>query len=304
MFIVGVAMAFSLAKRSAAGDDWNCSLRHILLRCVLLLLFGVGLHCIYAHELRWELWNVLSQLSVTILIAFLIMRWPSVVQIGIALAILVLTDVAYRFWPVEGYDQPFVQGKNFGTWCDRLLMGKINGGGWVAINCFPTAAHTIWGVVAGQLLRGERRPMQKIGLLVGGGVLLLAIGYGLDTGGVTPIIKRICTSSFVLVSGGWALIMLALLYALVDVLGLRGWRLGSWGFPLMVVGMNPIFIYLFSETVGRQWLNDTVAIFTNGALMPLGTSESLMRLASALTVFALEWWLCWWLYRRNILIKV
>lgn len=299
MFIVGVAMSFSVARRRAAGQTWSMLFRHIVIRCALLLAFGVGLHCIYAGELRWELWNVLSQLSVTILIAFLVMQWPWTAQIAVALGLIALTDLAYRTWPVEGYDQPFTKGENFGSWVDLLLMGKVNGDGWVAINCIPTAAHTIWGVVAGQLLGSERPAGRKVGLLLLAGLPMLLVGYGLDAAGVAPIIKRICTSSFVIVSGGWCLIVLAALYWLVDIAGQR-----RWGWVFLVIGMNPIFIYLFSETIGRQWLNDAVAIFTDGALIPLGADEQTMHLVAASAVLTLEWLLCYWLYQRKIVIRI
>ena len=303
MFIVGVAMAFSVAKRLASGAILRDLWRHIIFRCALLLLFGVGLHCIYAGELRWELWNVLSQLSVTILIAFAIMRLPAIAQIGIAFGLILATELAYRFCSIEGYDQPFVLGKNFGTWVDSILMPRTrefpNTGGWVAINCIPTAAHTIWGVVAGQLLLGSRSAAAKIAILLVCGAALLAGGYALDYFDITPIIKRICTSSFVITSGGWCLVTLALLYWLVDVVELR-----RWGFPFLVVGVNPIFIYLFSRTIGGQWFNKTVAIFTEGFLKPLGIPVGTLHVVTALTVLALEWWLCYWLYRRKILIKI
>jgi len=300
MFIVGVAMAFSVAKRTAHGFTWNQSLRHILFRCFMLLLFGVGLICIYAGALRWELWNILSQLSVTILIAFLIMRWSAFTQIAISFALLVATEIAYRTYAsIAGIDDPFVQGTNFGARLDMILMGKINSGGWVAINCIPTAAHTIWGVVAGQLLLSERSPVRKMGWLLLAGLVLLAAGYALDLFDVTPIIKRICTSSFVLVSGGWCLVVLASFYGLIDIAGCR-----RWGFLFVVVGMNPIFIYLFSETIGRQWLNRTVAIFTTGGLKMAGVSEAIASVFTALVVFALQWYLCHWLYRHKILIKI
>ena len=299
MFIVGVAMAYSVAKREEAGESWGTMFRHILVRCLLLLMFGVGLHCIYARELCWELWNVLSQLSVTVLIAFLLMRYSAITQIGVSVLLLVATEIAYRTWSVEGFDQPFVKGHNFGSWVDMQLMGKTSSGGWVAINCIPTAAHTIWGVVAGQMLRSSATQMQKVGMLVVPGALMLAIGYGLDAFSITPIIKRICTSSFVVASGGWCLIVLAFFYWLADIVGLK-----RWGFFFVVIGMNPIFIYLLSETIGRQWLNGTVAIFVEGALIPLVDSKTTIHIASAVAVLALEWWLCLWLYRRNILIKL
>src|SRR6056297_564497 len=81
MFIVGVAMPFSYTRRRQKGDSKQKITRHIIKRCILLLAFGVGLHCGYKRELVWELWNVLSQLSVTILIAYFLMRYKYSVQI-------------------------------------------------------------------------------------------------------------------------------------------------------------------------------------------------------------------------------
>ena len=145
---------------------------------------------------------------------------------------------------------------------DMVLMGKINnGGGWVAINFIPTAAHTIWGVVAGQLLRSGKKEMQKVKILALAGAVILLTGYLLDWTSITPIIKRICTSSFVLTSGGWALLVLAFSYWLIDVK-----KINNWIFPFVIVGMNSIFIYLFSNTLGGHWFNDFVSIFVEGIL--------------------------------------
>ncbi len=81
MFIVGVAMPFSYAKRLKRGDSKQKITRHIIQRCIILLALGVGLHCVYRHKLVWELWNVLSQLSMTILIAYFLMRYKWSTQI-------------------------------------------------------------------------------------------------------------------------------------------------------------------------------------------------------------------------------
>ena len=80
-------------------------------------------------------------------------------------------------------------------------------GHWVSFNAIPTTAHTVWGVLAGQVLLSDRSSQQKIKILVIAGLIGLAVGYALDP--ITPIIKRICTSSFILASGGWALLALA-----------------------------------------------------------------------------------------------
>lgn len=303
MFIVGVAMWFSIQQRQRAGANWNQHFRHIAERCLILLAFGVILHIGYNKALVWELWNVLSQLSITILIAFLIMRLPDRTQILISIGLLVLTELLYRFTHIPGYDQPFVKDHNFGAYMDMVLMGKINpGGGWVAINCIPTAAHTIWGVLAGKLIAGPAPEKKKIQTLLIAGAIGLVVGYTLDWTGVTPIIKRICTSSFVLASGGWCLVVLALMYWIIDVKK-NNTNLKFW-FPVLTIGMNPIFLYMFMETVGHQWFRDYVAIYTFGILEPLSISETRIAVVNAVLVLTLVSLLSIWLYRKRLFFKI
>lgn len=300
MFIVGVAMWFSVKGRKAKGQTSSDITRHILRRCAILLALGVTLHIGYSRALVWELWNVLSQLSVTILIAYLIMHLPDRTQLLVSIGLLVLTEILYRFTGIEGYDQPFVKDQNFGAFMDMVLMGKINGGGgWVAINCIPTAAHTIWGVLAGKLLASDQQPMEKIKTLLIAGGIGLVVGYGLDITGLTPIIKRICTSSFVIVSGGWCLLTLAFFYGLADIQKRR-----NWGWFLMIIGTNSIFIYMFMGTVGSQWFTGFVSIFTIGIMGGLGAGEHMIAITTAFTVLALAWALCYWLYIRKIFFKI
>ena len=300
MFIVGVAMPFSYQSRISKGESNRTITRHIIQRSFILLAFGVGLHCGYNKRLVWELWNVLSQLSVTIPIAFFLMKYPLKVQLAVSLLLLLLSDLAYRWFPLEGYNQPWVIDKNFGSWMDMLLMGKLNnGGGWVTINCISTAAHTIWGVMAGQLLLKDISRKGKFKTLLVAGGIALFIGFSLDLTGITPIIKRIATSSFVFASGGWALLVLAFSYWLIDIKGYKNWI-----FIFTVVGTNSIFIYVFFQTVGGQWLNDFIAIFSKGLLSWTGVSEFILNLFTCLLILATEWGLCYWLYRRKIFFRI
>jgi predicted acyltransferase len=299
MFIVGVAMPFSYANRIKKGDERSKITRHIIQRCFILLAFGVGLHCGYKRELVWELWNVLSQLSMTILIAYFLMRYKWFTQILVSIGLLLFTEISFRTFGVEGFDQPFVKGQNFGSWMDMLLMGKTSGGGWLAINFIPTAAHTIWGVVAGQLLMSGKSETQKVKILAFSGAIILFAGYLLDWTSITPIIKRICTSSFVLASGGWTLLVLTLSYWIIDVK-----KINKWVFPFIIFGTNAIFIYMFFNTVGGQWFNNFVAIFTNGILSWFNASEFIMNLVASLTILGLEWLLCYYLYKRKIFFRI
>jgi predicted acyltransferase len=299
MTMAGAALFISYYYKTQKGISWQQNFRHVAIRCVKLFICGTALHCVYAGKLVWELWNVLTQLSVTTIIAYLIIRQSAFFQIIISVAFLLLTEILYRFVLMPGFDQPFVTGHNFGNWMDMVLMGKINSDGWVAINIIPTAAHTIWGVLAGKLLISESMPAVKIKKLVVAGLICLALGFGLDWPGITPIIKRISTSSFVLASGGWVLLILAFLFWLVDT---RQWKRYAW--ILVVVGMNAIFIYLFFETVGLQWLNATVAIFVNGFLGFTGMSEKAAAVFSSLATLGLEWGLCYFLYKKKIFFKL
>ncbi|ALL06210.1 N-acetylglucosamine transporter [Pedobacter sp. PACM 27299] len=300
MFMAGAAMYISYSRKLEKGQSWGDNLPHILIRSLKLFICGVALHCIYADKPVWELWNVLTQLSFTMIIAYLIINRSSTWQLLFSICLLLLTEVLYRGLLMPGFDQPFAEGKNFGSYADTLLMGKINSDGWVAINCIPTAAHTIWGVLAGKLLISGNTASYKIKTLVIMGIIALIFGFSLDLSGITPIIKRISTSSFVLVSGGWVLLILAAVYWLVDVKNNVKY---AWIFT--VVGMNAIFIYLFFETVGVQWLNGKVAIFSGDLLhLFLNVPLNVAAVVSALTVLLVEWVLCYWLYQRNIFFKL
>jgi len=297
MFIVGVAMPFSYQSRIKKGDSWNDAFRHILRRCFILFLFGTGLHCVYSGKIVWELWNVLTQLSFTILVTFLLMRTSWKNMLGVSLFFLILTEILYRVYDPSA---PFVKDQNFGSWMDMILMGKINnGGGWVTINCLPTAAHTIWGAMCGKLLLSQLPDKEKFKYLIYAGLAALVIGYGLDLSGITPIIKRISTSSFAFASGGWALLVLAFLYWFVDMKGNKGWTKF-----FAIVGMNSIFIYLFGETIGVQWLGGFAKSFSYDIFGLLGIGDLGLAVINGFIVLGIMWSLCYFLYKKKIFFKI
>jgi predicted acyltransferase len=300
MFMAGAAMYISYSRKLDKGQSWGSNLKHVLIRSLKLFICGTALHCFYAGKPVWELWNVLTQLSFTTIVAYLIIDKSYTWQLVFTIGLLILTEVLYRTVLMPGFDQPFVEGKNFGAYFDTLLMGKINNDGWVTINCIPTAAHTIWGVLAGKLLISNKTIGYKIQALVIAGIVALIIGFGLDLSGVTPIIKRISTSSFAFASVGWVLLILAAVYWLVDVK-----RNTKYAWIFTVVGMNAIFIYLFFETVGAQWVNRKVAIFTGDMLhLFLNVPLSIAAVVSACATLLVEWGLCYWLYKRSIFLKL
>jgi len=297
MFMAGTAMAYSLVKQQSQGMTWNESFKKILKRCFWLFFWGVLDYAVRPHGLSFELWDVLTQLSFTTLVAFLIFRWNNMAQIGVCVALLLLTEVLYRFTNVPGFDQPFVDQHNFGNYMDTVLMNKINSGGWVAINCIPTAVHTIGGALAGKLLMSGNP--KKIQTLVLWGIGCLIVGFGLDWAGITPIIKRIATTSFTIASLGWVLLFLAASYWWIDI---KNHRKNLLFFT--VVGMNSFFIYIFFEIVGSRWFNEYISAISNGVMGWFNTPEMPKAIIACLCIFALEWYLCYFLYKKKIFFKL
>jgi predicted acyltransferase len=296
MFMAGVAMAFSLTKQWASGVTWGQSFKKTLKRCGWLFFWGVLDYAVRPKGLSFELWDVLTQLSFTTLVAFLIFRWSNMAQVMVCVELLLLTEILYRFTNVPGFNMPFTDQHNFGNYVDTILMNKVNPRGWVAINCIPTAVHTIAGALAGKLLLSGNN---KIKTLLLWGLACLIIGYGLDTFDVTPIIKRIATTSFTIVSLGWCLWFLALSYWWIDVKDHRK----HWEF-FTIVGMNSIFIYLFFEIVGSRWFTAYISSISDDVLSWFNAGGLVKILVSSVCVFGLEWLMCYFWYRKKIFFKL
>jgi len=292
MFIVGVAMPFSLSRRWNRGDSWKKTFNHVLFRCLLLLILG------WAHQSSRTVSNfndVMAQLSVTYLIAFLLMRKDIKWQLLVSFSLILVSDLLYRFWPVEGFNQPFVPDHNFGSWTDIVLTGSLAGKGhWVPFNAIPTSAHTIWGVVVGLILMKDWSRRKKILTLLIIGIIGVIIGYSMNP--YIPIIKHICTSSFMIVSGGWCLIGMSVSYWIIDALNFRK-------VPLFfaVFGMNPLLIYLLAGELrhffGRMLDPYLFRLFG-------WTNEITMLTISFIIIAALLWYVCYFLYKRKIFIRL
>lgn len=298
MFIVGVAIPFAVANRKKKGDSDEKIFRHAAKRAFLLLFFGWALYCIDAGSIVWRFQNVLAQLAVTYFVAFLIIRKSIPFQIIYSLVILLLTDLAYRFFPIEGFNHPWVPYENLGAWVNNKIEGVDKSSIWASLNAVPTIAHTVWGVVCGLILMSERTVKEKLRVLMMGAVALLVAGYALDWLNVTPIIKKIATSSFVLASGGWSIIALVFSYWLIDVKGI--FRNGSQFF--IIVGMNSIFIYLFMHVGTANIIHDIFTPFIKVFFSLAG--ELTVAVVTGILVWGALWYLCYWLYKKRIFFKI
>ncbi len=321
MFMVGVAMAFSYAKRRQLGQSYLGMLGHAMVRSLVLILLGVY------FSGRWELMNVLTQIGLGYTFLFLLWGRSVRVQAAVAAGLLVGTWLLYMLYPTSGIDlargapevgvsaewaQKYLadvnphwhKNANVGHAIDRVILNvlpnpdefRFNRGGYQTINFVPSLATMLFGLMCGELLRTRRPHRDKLLILLGAGLAGLAVGFLLDITGVCPSIKRIWTPSWALFSTGWCCLILMSFYGIIDVIGLRGW---AW--PLVIVGVNSIAIY----TMG-QLLRGTTIRFWHGVASPAFTAVGpLWEPMLECTLTGLLFWLaCYWLYRQKIFIRV
>jgi len=166
------------------------------------------------------------------------------------------------------------------------------------LSTFPAIATCLLGVVAGLLLRRtDIDPAKKLTWLVAGGLAALALGWGWHL--QFPVVKKIWTSSFVLVTAGWSALLLAGFHYVVDV---RQWR--GWCQPFVWIGMNPITLYLISPLLGFRRLG---ARFVGGdvkAFFDSAVAKGCGDFVIALAGMALMLWLARFLYRRQLFLRV
>lgn len=297
MFISGVAMAFSYGKRLERGDSWPRCFNHAALRALALFLLGWAIYIVNPPEGAPGcafLLDVLPALAFGSLVAFLIIKWPAQWQLGFSMGLLLITELLYRLWPVSGFNQPFVQGHNFGAYLDLKLWGSTNPEGWVTFNIVPSAAYVIWGLVGGKMLKGGLNTYKKLKILIISGIFGLGLGLALDS--ITPIIKKISTSSFMLVSLGFSLLFLSLAFWIIDILKFRR--------PFLIplsIGMNPLFIYLFARSGGADWFLRMVQPFSEAFLGWAG--QGWVAAGTAIGCLGLMCFMCYFMAIKNIFLK-
>ncbi|HVX66012.1 MAG TPA: hypothetical protein VHA11_05380 [Bryobacteraceae bacterium] len=290
MFMVGVAMPFAFASRTLRGATPRDNLRHAVVRSLRLVILSQILICIGAGTIKLQLINVLAQIAFTYFLSYLIMQWKWRWQVAAAVGLLVFwTALLYAF---PGPDGPFSKRDHVGLVVDRWLFHYDYDPAYSTLNFLASTVWTLAGVWVGRLLMTPRTHAEKLKLLAGGTVFCFAASLAMSPW--IPMIKQICTPSFVLYSLAWALVMLIGFYVTIEVMGYRRWT-----FPLVVVGANSIFIYSLGMVL-RGWLDDAVGVFT----LHYKWIGTLAPVAQGITVFAVMWGVCYWLYRRKIFFKL
>lgn len=324
MFMVGVALPWSLANRRARGMSTAKLLGHALWRSLVLVLLAVFLTSAWSPRTEWIFPNVLAQIGLGYPFLFLIALTRPRTQAWVAGVILLGYWLWFALYPLPPADfDPATVGvspevpqltgwaahwnKNtnaaaaFDRWFLNLFPRRqpftFNEGGYQTLNFIPSLATMIFGLLAGEVLRSGLPLRQQLSRLVMGGLAGIALGAVLDWTEVCPLVKRIWTPSWALFSGGWVTLMLAAFVAVVDG---RGWK--RWAFPLIVAGMNPITLYclwqlsggFIRENVKRHLGPDIFEVFGPAWVPALERG----------TVLVVLWLILYWMYRRNLVIRI
>jgi predicted acyltransferase len=194
----------------------------------------------------------------------------------------------------------------------------FNEGGYQTLNFIPSIATMIFGLMAGTLVQGPRPAAEKLRTLVVAGIACLALGTLLDMT-VCPIVKRIWTPSWTIFSTGWACLQLAFFYGVTDVAGYR-----RWAFPLVVVGVNSIAIYLMAQLL-KPFVTSTLKTHLGTAWEAFATAPAVTRfvsgtfgtsldphlfgglygpIAQSAAVLFVFWLICYGMYRQRLFVKI
>ncbi|MEK7406521.1 MAG: hypothetical protein AAB225_15570 [Acidobacteriota bacterium] len=290
LFMVGMSMPFALGRRTAQGATFRQNLRHVAMRSSRLMLVSQILISIQANRLHFQMHNILTHIAVAYFLCFLIMQCKFRYQVLAEAVLLGFHSMLFFLFPAA--DGPFTKSGNIGAVLDRAIMG-YNYASWTTnLNMISTTASALFGVWAGNLLRGNRSRSAQIKILAWAMVGAFAGGLALST--FIPIIRRIWTASLVVYSAGWVLLMFLVLYLLIDVAGYR-----KIAFPLTIVGSNAIFIYSL-DLILRGWLDKALAVFT----FRFAFVGTFAPVAQSCAVLFVMWSLCYWLYHHKIFLRL
>ena len=300
LFIVGVVMPFSFQKRIERGDSKKKLYLHVVKRTVILFVLGM---IAQGNLLEYDLSklhiysNTLQAIAAgyfiaAILILNLRLNW----QIGATAVLLLVFWALMMLVPVPGHGAGVLTpDENFAIYVDRLILGPFIDGTdpsytWI-LSGMTFACTVMLGAMAGHLLRWNTSNRVRVLSLVAAGFGSLALGLIWNL--FFPIIKHIWTSSFVLYSGGFCCLLLALFYLVIDV-----WGLKKWSFGFVVIGTNAIAVYMATHLINFRNIGD---VFVGGLEKYCGNWYAFIQ---ALAGFVVVWLILWWMYRKKSFIKI
>ncbi len=326
-FIVGVALPFSISARLAKGATMGRLTLHAAWRSLLLIFLGVFLRSVGKPQTLFGFTDTLAQIGFGYTFLFLL-GFRSVRAQWIAFVLILIGDwLLFALYPLPGPQFDYAKvgvpaewlaqyglsgfaahwnmNSNaawaFDVWFLNLFPREapfeFNSGATCTLNFIPTLATMILGLIAGQTLHSDRTPMQKVRWLAIGGAVALVLGWGMGALGWCPVVKKLWTPSWVLFSGGWCLLLMALFYLVIDL-----WKLRAWSFPLLVVGLNSIAAYCLVHLIDGFIRSSLTTHLGGNTFLVFGkVYQPLLLGGSSLLVF---WLMLFWMYRRKLFLRI
>jgi predicted acyltransferase len=324
LFIVGVAMTFSLSKYTPENKPTPAVYWRIFRRAAILFILGLLLNGFWNQGI-WtfdfssiRIMGVLQRISLAYLLASLaVLKLPRPGQWLLAGGLLLGYWLAMMYISVPDYGAGVLTREgNFGAYIDRLIIPKAHlykGDGFNFLgdpeglfSTIPAIVSVMAGYFTGDWIR--KQPVQtrtSIGLaLFGIGCLIIGWAWGW----VFPINKKLWTSSYVVFTSGWALLLLAGCYELIEVRLIR-----QWSKPFEIMGLNAIALFVASvlliKILVRTKIGTGETAITTYNWIYQNIFASWAGTFNGSLLFALVTVLLWWvvaviMYRQNWLIKV
>jgi heparan-alpha-glucosaminide N-acetyltransferase len=324
-FLVGAALPFSIASRKRKGQTVGLMFGHAVRRALILIVLGIFLRSLRSPQTYFTFEDTLTQIGLGYVFVFLLAFTRPRTQVVTLVLILICFWAAFALYPAPGPQFDYARvgvpqdwshnytgflshwNKNsnlswaFDVWFLNLFPREqpfvFNEGGWSTLSFIPTLGTMIMGLLAGEWLKGNGSKQRKLVGLAIAGIALLLLGLVCQWAGLCPIVKRVWTSSYTLYSGGWVVLILAGFYALIEW---KGWR--RWAFPLVVVGMNSIAVYVMSWTMSvffRNALDRHV-----GKVIDAMAGPTIQPVLHGFAVMLIFWFILFWMYRRKIFLRI
>lgn len=299
LFIAGISFPFSLAKRTAMNESRKLIYSHIIKRGMILVFLGI----LYSNGVSFDFVN-LSYRSVLGIIG-LAWMFASLIYINtrFSFRIVWLLGLLLGYWialvvfqaPGYGFADAFSPEGNLPGYIERILIPGPYGNSEQIFTVIPAIGTALLGMFTGEFMLSKRlieKPLMKVGYMMLAAIVLILIGLIWNL--VFPINKHLWTSSFVCFAGGLSLLLFSVFHLVIEV-----WQCKKWAFVFIVIGLNPITIYLGRRIIDFKY---TAGFFVDGvaALLP----EDWTQLIKGIGLTAVCWIFLYFLYRKKIFFKV
>lgn len=293
LFIVGVAMPFSFAKRMSIGQSYNEIFLHAFKRFIIIFLLGSLRTSVDDNSpMVFELSSALQPIAFAYFISFLFLGKSIKFRAVISGIIIIIYWFILELVPASNIPAGIMEKNiNIVTYFDNFLLGRSHSDGWgTLLLFFPQITNTLCGTIVGDLLRSKRTSSEKIKLM--GIISGTCIIVGIIIAQFIPSIQKIWTPSYNILTIGLSCLLMLIFYWVIDIKG--HWK---WSFFFIVFGMNALALYMFNSLFGGQ-LSHIVNIFIKDLVEMTGPSVRIL-----VRIFV-KWLFFYWMYKREIFIKI